>query len=384
MRRVNVLLAFFTMLALAVPAAAAWVDNTASWTAQGLSGGLLITDTDNNTMYNISGSTIRSYDAGTDTWTTLTSASGGGYTGEWCVGAYAQGKILLKSHNHNYIQIYDIATDSWSNSTLPSTTYSYGHGQGAVYNPADGKFYTFWTSYSPGYEPVGAAYDVATGTWSADTAYANQGPRYLWGRMQSVTVGTTNYFLRDENYFLGDRNSGDGTIRLGSYDLTQGIPTDQSTLNYTILSFDMGGGAELHYNGFTHLGETYYSGGGGWPAAFYDDAGVAFGTQMMAVDGTDIYIVGECFTWWGCTDPPEGSEHLEVVVYHTATGTWENFEDVPWSGNAYRNHTVTVCNGVLYVQDGSEFYAYNLVPEPATVSLLGLGGLGLLIRRRHR
>ncbi len=379
MRRVNVLLAFLGVLSLlAVPAAAGWVDNTTSWTSQGLTGGVLVTDTTNNMMYNINGNAIQSYNAGTDTWTTLTSATSGGYTGEWCVASYAQGKILLKSHNHNYIQIYDIAGDSWSTSTLPSTTYGYGHGQGAVYDPVDGKFYVFWTSYSPSYEPVGASYDIATGTWSADTAYGNEGPRYLWGRMQSVNVGDTNYFLRDDRYYLGNDDS--GTIRLGTYDMTQGIPTDQSTLNYVLKSFDMGSGEALHYNGFPHLSESFWTGdGGSYPAAYYAYEAPAFGGQLMGVYGTDIYIVGVSYG----SGEPEGADHLEVVVYHTDTDTWENFEDVPWSANAWRSHTVTVCDGVLYVQDGSEFYAYNLVPEPATMSLIGLGGLGLLLRRKR-
>jgi len=198
--------------------------------------------------------------------------------------------------------------------------------------------------------------------------------------MQSANIGTTNYFLRDEEYYLG--SMANSICRIGIYDLTNGFPTNVTPYAYTIAEIDLGT-ADHHYLGYCLLGETF------WP---HEDGGTdeyvrwnvpAFGCELMAAYGTDLFIVGTFASYNDSYDGPEETQHLEVGIYHTDTGTWENITDVPWHANAMRDHTVAVAGSTVYVQDGAEFYSY-LIPEPATLGLLVVGGLATVLLRRRR
>lgn len=329
---------------VAVPANAGWVEKTTDWNAQGLGGGgRLITDTDTDTLYYIQGNTIREYDETTDTWTALTPATSGGYaSGDWwTVAFYAAGKLLLKNHGRAYVEIYDIASDTWSTSNLPTGGgWEHSWSQGSVYNTVDELFWAFWTD-NAGDETrslVGAAYNPATGAWTAPQEYAWPGQAH-WGRMESVNIGDMNYVTFDNGSYVGQ------TVKMRTYDFTQAVPFPTGATVETS-AHDLGAGRSLAIG-----------------------IGSAFGVQCMAVHGGLIYLSGM-------------DQSGEFLVYDPGTDSFTELQGFVNGPGGYRDHSTAAQGNTIYVQDGGQFWAYN-IPEPGLMLLGGFGALALLVRRRR-
>jgi len=333
MKKLSTFLALAVLLALVVPAGAGWVDLTTNFQAAGFSGNMsLITDTSTGTLYGIQGNAIRSYDASTDAWTDLMASTYGGATA-YTRSYYVGGNFYLKD-NGAFVQVYDIANDSWSKTDMPvAPSGGYAHQQGSTYDTQNGLLHCMQTIFPAGGGEVYAvaSLDVATGFWSSVTEYAWPTGYAHYGASQSVTVGTVNYI-------------GDATGQ-----------------NLSMKMYDFNSAPTVFPEGTTARTATGDVG---------DNLSQVWSNQFEALIGTDIYVTG-------------GDLSRVFAVYHTTTDKWEVLDDQIRTSGAYRNHSSAAVGSVVYVQSGGTFYAYDTIPEPATMSLLVIGGVGLLIRRRR-
>ena len=340
MKRSIKFLAAAAVLMFVVPAHAAWVDLSGNFQAAGLGSQTgLITDPTTDTLYALRGNAIRRYDAGTDSWTALTPSTFGGYSGgdNYTPMFYAGGKFLLRGHLENYAESYDIVSDSWSQSPLPTApSGNYSHSQGATFDTNSGRLQTLWTVFPAGGGEIMATstYDHLAGTWSAVSEYTWPSPFAHWGGVQSVSVGTTNYIYDDR----------DATPSLKTYDFTTG-PFPEGVAGRTAAgNFNSGGGTQT------------------------------FGQQYMAAVGTDIYVTG-------------GDQSGDFAVYHTLTDTWENLDPYANAPGGFRDHSTAIAGGIIYTTDFDQFFANQVaavIPEPSTFVLLVLAVAGLMGQRLVR
>lgn len=354
MRASTLILSFF-IVAICFCANAQWLEMTASWTAQGLSAsGEFLTDPNTNTMYYLSGTNVKTYDPGTDTWTDLNPIVGAGVVGYSGPSGNADGAFFtaggtagrfIMSYQRPQLDVYDIGTNSWYKTDVPIAPIGWGWGQGNVYNPVTGEFWFYWTA--PGETPpiAGAPYDPVTDTWGeAQDLSPWPGPAAFWGRMESVNIGTKNYSLADDNH-VGRY------VWLEISDLTD---SEFPLISYTQTSiYDLGEGNNLAW------------GCHGTQAAFR--------TQILAAHGTDIYLTGV-------------QESPFLLVYHTATDTWEQLAMRPNDdpSQACRSHSTAIAGDLLFVRDGNQFWLYSIaIPEPAVVIMALTGLLGFVARRKR-
>ncbi len=355
MRRLVAILGVAVVLAVTVSATAGWEDKTAGWAAQGLTGtSRLITDTNTDTLYYLRGTTVMSYSPATDTWTDLAATADAGAFGYespnrtfYTLGGTA-GRFISYAVR-TAVQVYDIGTNHWSKyDVVPLPGGNAAWTQGAVYNPATGQYWAFWTQTEPEKkDTVGAPLDAATLTWGASREIVSQEGRVRWGRMESVNVGNTNYSRSD----LWGWNC--QVVHQSTCDLTDPDFPDIAGPWPETATHDLGEGHWLA-TGWA----TGWLAWGCWEEPVY-------GCDLYAAHGTDIYVVGTCHHRGA--DPPEPIPPMEAAVYHTATDSWEDIEDLPFHSNGYRNHTCAVVGGLLYVQDGNGFFVYSPGGVPGDV-----------------
>jgi hypothetical protein len=271
MRASKLLFLSILIAAVCFSANAQWAEKTADWRSQGLvAGGEFLNDPNTNTLYYLVGTSVRTYDPGTDTWTSLNPTVGAGVVGY--VGSisnddgsfFTAGRFVM-SYRRPWLDVYDIGTNSWYRSDAPMTNeISWSWGQGNVYNPQTGIFWFFWTDAAHSISIAGAPYDPVTNTWgAAQNLGAWPGPGAYWGRMESVNIDGKNYALAD-NYHV------ERYVRLEISDLTDGA---FPLITYTPTSiYDLGVGNNLAWGCY--------------------GSGAAFRTQILAAHGTDIYLTG--------------------------------------------------------------------------------------------
>ncbi len=347
MKRFRILLGVLSLSVLVVPANAGWTEVTSSWNAQGVGDGWGLVS-DGTTLYAFNNTSAKVYDAATDTWSALASATKTVHAAGDSNGTqvyYDDGKFYFRTHggNGSYISIYDIANNSWNQPDIELGSYSpCNYSQGTVYDPTTGTLWSIWTSWQGGTEYLGYnSYDTTTGTFGTAAGGTWGSPDNFSGKMRFgnnrpgviVDLDGTYYY-----YKLSDQGTSPYMQRVAfGWD----DPTEATTETL----------AQLTGNS-TSLGDS-----GAW------------GTRQLAVLGTDIYVTGADTSGF-------------FAVYHCDTNEWEILESYNNGSGGYRTHTMAIADGVVYVEDGSQFFAYS-IPEPATMSLLGLGGLGLLIRRKR-
>jgi hypothetical protein len=116
------------------------------------------------------------------------------------------------------------------------------------------------------------------------------------------------------------------------------------------------------------LYDTYLS-NGVLGASVQTAAPVDLGIDTMKFDGDGIAAV-----WWTTGGDDTGTLNLaSVTLLNSAQGTWQFIATASPAGEGGPK----VDTGVQPVVDGY------LVPEPATMGLLLVGGLGMLIRRKR-
>ncbi len=220
-----------------------------------------------------------------------------------------------------------------------------------------------------------AAFIVETRAGGKAVANASYtGVNWVDTTLQSSAVGMTAGI----GHRYASQSKGDATV---SYSYTPGVDLDNTVL---------AAGTAL---GGQYLDQDPPASPG---FAIVDEAQVASG---LVGGGSGLYHV--YVTWTASTNVNAagsvitithagGTETLNPVVQNTgstgtpgATNAWLRVTDDPISLNAGTTYTVTWdSNGVSWTQLRSGGVMWEMVPEPATLVLLGLGGL--LIGRRRR
>ncbi len=319
-------IALILVLLSVCPLGAQWIERTSSWSAQGLGAfSALVTDPSTDTVYYLSGTTVKSYDPTTDTWTDLDPVVAAGVNG---YGSFesafwsptGQAGRIVAFYDHAQVDVYDVGTNLWYRNPLPTSTYEFSWAQGALYNPLTETVWCFWTDNVGGntYDLVGAPYFPATDTWGT-VAELRLPEDYYWGRMKSVTIGSTDYTMDDSTDYVGQ------FAKMRLYDLTQSpaFPVNEPT-EYTSVH-DLGSGRALSAGGY--------------------GIGTSFNTQIMAAVGTDIYLSGV-------------QESDLFLVYHTTTDTWSELPPRPNNDptQGLRDHNSAAAGGIVYVRDGIEYW----------------------------
>ncbi len=344
MRRFKVIVALLCLLGAVLPAnAGTWVDKSTSWSSLGGDGALVANGDD---LYYFRGTSASKYNWAADTWSALASSTNSGYIvgrDPYTQAYNVDGQFYFyHSGAQNYFEAYDPGTDSWSTVTMPTSDsdddYTKSWSQGSVYNSYDGKYYTMWTdAVAPESGCYYSAFDPVTETWSAISTFSYIGPGWsFWSFQHAETVGAKSYLLTS--------NPQSTSVTLSWYDFaTSSTPSGGAS------------GSSATYTLSSDLSTTECWGG----------------VITIALSGTDIYVTGIGTSGW-------------FLRYDTVTDTWEELESftATGDGDSQCNHSMTFANGSVIVQDGSQFLIYQ-IPEPATMMLLGLGGVGLLIHRKR-
>jgi hypothetical protein len=168
-----------------------------------------------------------------------------------------------------------------------------------------------------------------------------------------------------DDYYNEDSNPADGTnsgdcAQLG---FTLGQPTSGGAIIWDFPATQGGGGAAQIY-------EHDPWGHGGY--------GITAASQIAGTVGGGGYMVEVALAWSDLSYTPSLNDvHLMYLI----SPDFDN--GTPGDGTAH--HTMSIGEGTWfgeYSPDHPEMNTMTLTPEPATIMLLGLGGLALL-RRKH-
>jgi hypothetical protein len=111
-----------------------------------------------------------------------------------------------------------------------------------------------------------------------------------------------------------------------------------------------------------------------------------FGTTYHVVMKLDVNVgggSGDQLTWW--LNPADGSSEAALNATSAATGTAASFALAVPGDFVRLNYTAFQWNGSAFFDEprlASSLAGLALVPEPASLSLLALGGMAMLRRRR--
>jgi len=235
------------------------------------------------------------FDPTTNAWSTLAPlpiAVGQATTGAWNGKVYVAGGFLGGSDVTNALQIYDIATNTWSSGPNLPTTPGVEAAAGAVVN---GKFYVMGgDDFNNGLNTT-FIYDTATNTWSTGATLpdsrtnlygtTSNGLIYVFGGVILPAFTTTDTLLRYDPVANSWTNLGSaGTGGHGNYGGISPLGSGQLLIADGANSMGISG-TSTHI--FTISGGTFSAG----PAMLNARAGHAQGTlsdgRVLVVDGFD-------------------------------------------------------------------------------------------------
>ncbi len=359
MRRTTFLLLTSALLLFAAAGAEAATYSWQTLTMPSWMGGSMNMVTDGTTLYAVSGTSIYKYNGpANDTWTEIAGTAEGNpnpYIANRNGGRsfYWNGRIVSSSPG-NDVSVFDLSTNTWTDYSSPplSSGATYGWTQGMQFNPVTGMIQERWTEtpFPTPYAPYNESwYNLTTGTWGTHTVVS--GP--VDGFASTSTEWGTDKIYR----IVGQ--TGNQVVTLQIYDLN----TQPSDFNgtWTNVTYDLG------------AGRTFY-----WSASNHPWVG---GADNLSVDP----ITGKVYLSSSLSYDAGGGDYVGItLVYDPATDTWEDDFPLHHGTGDYGYYNVCEAGGYLYTyasQSGS-FQAMQIIPEPATMVLLGLGSMGLLIRRK--
>jgi hypothetical protein len=218
-------------------------------------------------------------------------------------------------------------------------------------------------------------------------------PGYVWNR-QAVWNGGTGDGTTNGNPNLDSMdNPAWEYLALGGDGLGSSDPwyTAGPSMHSVLGSFDEGSNAWVGGNAFAFQDRFYHQhGASGAPAVAWlnpTDSPITvnisgqmqFAWEQGAPNPIDYVIATENLTTYAATPL------LETTVFPSGSGYVPvNISDVPLSADEGLVFTYRAEGGSVGLYTGYDSINVTLVPEPATLSPLLIGGAGLLMRRRQR